>query len=185
MQEFIDSHRIESYCPEVGHHVAHLCGVEGHAHRTLHPCVCNKNPECRQAHAYCREPRRCQMKAAAHLVPAEEHDCHECGFHKECHNAFDCKGRSEDIAHKPAVIAPVGAEFKFEDNAGGHAAGKVDAEEGHPEFGNVFPFHVAGAHVDGFHQCHYQRQPDGERYKQPVVHGCEGELGPRPVDEVE
>ena len=68
------------------------------------------------------------MELLAHLVPAKEHDRNESSLHKEGQNAFDSKRRPEDIAHKPAVIAPVGSELKLQNQSRRHAYGKVDTE---------------------------------------------------------
>ena len=91
------------------------------------------------------------MEAAAHFVPAEEHHGYECRFHEEGQYAFDGQRRSEDVAYKPAVVRPVGAEFKFKDDACGYSAGEIDAEKGHPEFSDSFPAAVACPDVDCFH----------------------------------
>ena len=49
------------------------------------------------------------------------------------------------------VVRPVGAEFKFEDEARGYADGEIDTEQAHPEFRRAFPEGIARAVVDGFH----------------------------------
>ena len=165
MEEFIHRHRVESHGPEVSHDVSHLSRVEGHAHRVLHPCVGNENPQRRKAHAYGGEPGGCQVETAADFVPAEEHHGNESGFHEKRHYAFDGQRCSEDVAYEPAVVAPVCAELEFEDYASGHATSEIDAEKSHPEFGNVAPAGVAGAHVDALHDCHNQRQADCEGYE--------------------
>ena len=67
----------------------------------------------------------------AHLLPTEEHDGDERRFHEEGKDALDGKRRSEDVAHKPAVITPVRTELKLQDDAGRHANGEVDAEKLH------------------------------------------------------
>ena len=98
------------------------------------------------------------MEAFAHLVPTEEHHRNERGFHKECQDAFDSQWRTEDVAHKPAVIAPVRTEFKLQNQSRSHTYGEVDAEELHPELGCMFPKLVTRTVVHRFHDAHNHRQ---------------------------
>ena len=98
------------------------------------------------------------MEAFAHLVPTEEHHRNERGFHKECQDAFDSQRRTEDVAHKPAVIAPVRTEFKLQNQSRSHTYGEVDAEELHPELGCMFPKLVTRTVVHRFHDAHNHRQ---------------------------
>jgi len=88
----------------------------------------------------------------AHLVPAEKHDSHEGCFKEEGQDAFDSQRRPEDIAHKPRIVRPVGAKFKFKYDAGGHPYGEVDAEECHPEFCYLLPHFITGAHIESLHE---------------------------------
>ena len=39
--------------------------------------------------------------ALAEFLPAEEHHSKECGFHKECKDAFNGKRSTEDVTNKP------------------------------------------------------------------------------------
>jgi hypothetical protein len=114
-------------------------------------------------------------------VPAEKHDGKKGGLKKEGEYAFGSQRGAEDIAHHPRIVRPVGAEFKFQDNAGGDADGKVDAEQGHPEFGDPLPFLVAGFDIECFKKGKQEGKPQGERHKDPVIHGRKGKLSPGPV----
>ena len=157
MEELVDSHRRERHVGEGGHHIAHLVGVEGHTHGILHPGVGHEDPVGREADADGGEPCGGEVESLADTLPAEEHHRDEGALEEEGRNTFDGEGRSEDVADKPRVVAPVGAELKFEDDAGGHAAGEVDAEKEHPELGNAFPALIAGLVIDTFHNADNQR----------------------------
>lgn len=92
------------------------------------------------------------------------------------------RGGAEHVAHEPGVVAPVGAEFKFQDDACGNAHGEVDAKEFLPETGYVFPERLVGTVVTCFGDSHDYCQSQGEWHEQPMVDGRECELRPRPVD---
>ena len=182
MEKLVHSHGVERNFKEIVHHIAHLGRVEAHSNRILHPRVGHQNPQSRQRHAGCRKPCGGKVEALAHTVPAEEHYCHKCSLHKECHNALYGKGRTEYVADKPTIVRPVGAEFKFENKAGGHAARKIDAEKRHPKLGDAFPAFTARMHIYALHYGHYERQAYGKRHKEPMVHCCKSELRSRPVN---
>ena len=174
--EFAEGGGGEEDGPEVLHFVAGRVGVECHAHGILHPGVGHEYPKGRDVGAHEHEPSGDEVETTTDFVPAEEHDGHEGGFHEEGEDALDGQGCAEDVADEPGVVAPVGAELEFEDEAGGHADGEVDAEEFHPEFGGVEPVRVAGARPDGFHDGHHEGEAQGEGYEHVVVHGREGKL---------
>ena len=105
------------------------------------------------------------MRSLAHLVPPKVHDGNEGGFHEESHDTLNGQRSAEDIAHKPAVVAPVRAELKLQNDARSHAHGKIDAEELHPELRRLFPELASRAHIQRFHDGHDDAQPQGERHK--------------------
>ena len=109
------------------------------------------------------------MKFLADFIPSEKHDGDKRGFEEKSHDTFDGKRGAENIAHEPGVVRPVGAEFKFEDDAGGNADNEIDSKQGHPEFGDVLPLLFACSHILGFHDGDNEGEPEGERHKQPVV----------------
>ena len=182
MQELVDGDRRKDHGPEIDHLVAHAVGIELHARRVLHPGIGHQNPQRRQRRANGREPSGGQVHAGAHLVPAKEHDGHEGRLHKEGHDAFDGQRGAENVAHEPTVIGPVGAELKFENNAGGNAQGKIHAKKVHPVLGNLFPTLVPGTIIDGLHAGDNEPEAQRQRDKQPMIQGRERKLRPRPVD---
>ena len=105
------------------------------------------------------------MEASAHLIPAEEHHRHEGALHEECQDAFDGKGSAEYVAHKPGVVAPVGSEFKLQDDACGNTHGEVHAKEFLPETGYVLPERLVGAVVACFGNAHDYCQSQGEGHE--------------------
>ncbi len=124
------------------------------------------------------------MKLGTHLLPAKEHHGDERRLHEEGQNALNGKRRTEDVAHKPTVIAPVGAKLKLQDDASGHADGEIHAKDGHPELGGGQPLLAARAQVDGFHDGHNHTQAERERHEEPVIDGRKRKLSARPVNDL-
>ena len=182
VEELHDGNRIEHQSPEIDHLVTHRVGIELHTYGVLHPRVGHENPNGRDTGSDTRHPSGKQVCTFAHLVPSEEHDGEERSLHKEGQDALDGERSTEDVAHKPRVVAPVGTEFEFEDDARGDAHGKIDGEEFHPELGGVLPKLIFLDDIKGLHRCHNDRQPEGERYENPMVPGRQSELRPRPID---
>ena len=183
MEELVDGHRRSGYGPEVHHLVASSIRVELHPHRILHPRIGHQYPPGRDGGAQARQPRGGQVEAAAHLLPAEEHHGNERRLHEESHNTLDGQRCSEDVAHKPAVVAPVGTELKLQNKPCSHAYGEVDTKKFHPESGGPFPEKVARPIIKGLHKAHDHGQPQGQRHKNPMVDGGQCKLCPRPVDQ--
>ena len=69
------------------------------------------------------------MHFLVYLLPSEEHHGKESSFHEESEDAFNGERRAENVANKPRVVTPVGAEFKFKDDSCGDADSKVDGED--------------------------------------------------------
>ena len=182
MEKLVDGKRREGHVNETGHLVAHGVGIERATDGVLHPCVCHKNPPRGDGGTEAREPRGGQMEAARHFLPAEKHHGNEGALHEESHDALDGKWRTEDVADKPGIVAPVGAKLKFEDDARGYAHGEVDAKQALPEDGGVFPKLFSCAIIAGFHNAHDEGKTQRERHEEPVVNGSECKLGTRPVD---
>ena len=157
-------------------------GVELHAYRVLHPRVGDENPDGRNRSTDTREPGGREVCFLAHLVPSEEHDGEERGFHEEGQYALNGQRGTENVAHEPRIVAPVGSEFKFQDDTRSDTYGKVDGEQFHPELGRTFPELVFLNYIKGFHGCHDDRQSQGERNEDPMVTGRKCELRPRPID---
>ena len=122
------------------------------------------------------------MEARRDFLPAEEHHGHEGRLHEEGHYALDCQWRTEDVAHKPGVVRPVGAELEFEDDARGHTHGEVHAEKLLPEFGSSLPEFIFCTVVLGLDDTHDDGQAEGQGHEEPVIDCREGELRSRPVD---
>ncbi len=77
----------------------------------------------------------------AYPVPTEKHDGDKGGFQKKSNDAFNGKGCTKDVAHKPAVIRPVCAELKLQNNSRGNTNGEVNTENLLPE--RVVCFHFS------------------------------------------
>ena len=121
------------------------------------------------------------MEFLANLIPAKKHNGYKRAFEEKSHDAFNSQRGTENIANKPGIVGPIGAEFKFEDNPGSHTNGEIDTKNRHPKFGDAFPFRISGTNIQGFHKCYNEGKPKGKRHKKPMVHGCERKLCPRPV----
>ena len=179
--ELVDGKGRECHIQKRYHLVAHGVGVELATHGILHPSIGYQNPPSRNGGPQTGEPGGGEVEAARHLVPSKIHHGHKGRFHEECHYALYGKWRTEDVAHKPRVVAPVGAKLKFKNNAGGNAHGKVHTKEFLPEAGSGFPKLSARAVVAGFGYAHNNGKPQGEWNKKPVIDGGEGKLSSRPV----
>ena len=174
--------RRENHLGKRIHDIAHLCRVKFHTHWILHPCVCNKNPQCGKRCPYCRKPGSSQVEPGADLVPAKKHNGNKCGFHKKGNNTLNGKRSTEYIAHKPGIVTPVCTKFKLKNNTCCHAHGKVYTEQQHPELGYFKPFCTFCPHIYCFHNGNNNGYTQSKRHKQPVIHGSQGKLCPRPVD---
>ena len=183
VRELVDCKGLESNGEEVHHFVAHGVGIEVHARRVLHPAVGNQDPPSRECGSKTSEPSGGEVEAFADFAPTEEHQRDESGLHEESEDAFDGERCSKDVTHKPRVVAPVGAKFKFEDNTCGNTNGEVDAEEFLPELSSCFPELITGAVINSFHNRHHECKSEGEGNKQPVIACREGKLGARPVED--
>ena len=183
MEELVHCHRREGDCPEVEHLVAHRVGVERHARRILHPSVGDQDPECGEGGTDDGQPSGGQVEAFAHLLPTEEHDGDEGRFHEEGHDALDGQGRSEDVAYEPTVVRPVGAKLELQDQAGSDTDREVHAEKFHPELGGLLPGLVARPVIDCFHNGLDHAQAQCQWHEEPMIHGRESELRPRPINE--
>ena len=123
------------------------------------------------------------MGAFAHLLPAEEHHGKECSLHKERQDALYGKRSSENITHKPRIVAEVCAELKLQNDTCGNAHSEIDSKELHPEFCSLLPELIALDNIDGLHNCHYHRQTQGEWDKKPVIASSHRKLQSRPIDQ--
>ena len=112
-------------------------------------------------------------------VPAEEEQADEGGFEEERHQPLDGQRRAEDVADVVAVVGPVGTELEFHGQSGGDAQRKVDAEQLAPELGHVLVDLLAGHDIDRLHDGQQERQPQGQRHEEKVVHSRHGELQTR------
>jgi len=101
----------------------------------------------------------------ADLVPAEEKDGEETRLEEEGEDAFGGKGAPKDIADEAGVGCPVGAEFEFEDDAGGDTESEDETEYLGPEAGHVVEAWVTRLEPEAFHDDQDEAQTDGERRK--------------------
>ena len=135
METLFNSYWVEHQCPEVYHFMMYSVRIEFHAYWMLHPGVGNENPYGRNGRTNTRHPSSQQVCFLTHLVPAEKHHGKEGRFHEKCQNTLDSQWGTEDVAYKPRVVTPIGAEFEFEDDARSNTYGKIDSEEFHPKLG--------------------------------------------------
>ena len=180
--ELVDGERRQRHVKKRGHLVAHRVRIELAAHWILHPAVSHQYPPRAERRTDARKPGGSQVEAAAHLLPAEEHDSDKSALHKEGHNALYRQRSTEDVADKPGIVAPVGAELKLKHDARSHANGKVYTEQTLPEFCRHKPVNALRTVINGFHNAHDQGKSQGQRHKQPMVDGCHGKLHTSPVN---
>ena len=179
MHEFNDSRRLECHGKEIHHLISDGIRIELHAYRMLHPRVGNKNPPSRYHSADSRKPSSHKVCAFTHFLPSEEHDSDKGSLHKESEDAFYSKRSTKNVAYKPRIIREIRAKLKFQNYAGSHTYGKIDAEEFLPKAGYASPRFIATHHIDGFHDGHHYTQSEGEGYKQPMIAGCKRKLNTR------
>ena len=182
VQELHHSYRIKYQCPEVDHFVTNRVGIELHAYRMLHPGIGHQDPHRRNAGTDTCHPSCQQVGTLAHLVPPKEHDCEEGRLHEKGQNPLDGKRRTENVAHKPRIIAPVGSELEFQNDTSGDTYRKINGEELHPELGRTLPELVFLDDIEGFHGSHNHRQPQRKRDENPMVTSGKSKLRSRPVD---
>ena len=118
------------------------------------------------------------MLYLAQPLPAEEHHADQRCLEEEGHQALNSQRRTENIADIMGVIGPVHSELEFHGNPGRDTDREVDAEQQTPEFGHVAPDRTIGHHIDRLHHGDDDRQAEGNRHKQEVIHGRQRELQP-------
>ena len=104
-----------------------------------------------------------EVHLRADPVPTEEQQRQKTGLQEEGEDAFGGERAAEHIADKPRVGSPVGAELELHHDAGGHADGKHEAENPHPEAGHRVVQRTPGCQVGTLHDNEDQTQADGER----------------------
>ncbi len=111
--------------------------------------------------------------------PAEDPQAEERRLEEEREQALDRQRRTEDVAHEPAVAAPVHAELELLDDPGHHAQGEVDQEQLPEEAGQAQVRRIARPVPRGLEAGHREREADGQRHEQEVVDGGDPELPAR------
>jgi hypothetical protein len=124
------------------------------------------------------EPDRGQVQPGRELVPAEDPQPDEHRFHEEREQAFHRERRAEYVADKPGVGGPVHSELELLHNSRDNAHSEVDQEElteelRHPQVGGVLLDEPCCLHTRD-----QNRETDGQRNEQEVVHGGNAELPP-------
>ncbi|MNJ59588.1 hypothetical protein D3C77_552810 [compost metagenome] len=176
MDELDLRHRVEQQRAEVHQFHAHGLEIEFRADRVLHPAVGDQNPQRREVRAQRHQPGHGEVLHLGEPIPAEEEQANEGRFEEERHQPFDGQRRAEDVTDVMAVVGPVGAELKLHGQPGGDAQGEVDAEQLAPELDHVLIDLLAGHDIDRFHDGQQERQPQGQRHEEKVIHRRHGEL---------
>ncbi len=117
---------------------------------------------------------RCERRSQPKIHRPEER-----GLEEEGEQALDGQRGAEDVAHEPAVAAPVHPELELLDDAGHHADGEVDQEQLPEEPGEPQVLLLAGPVPGGLEPGDREREADGQRDEQEVVDGGDPELPPR------
>ena len=108
--------------------------------------------------------------------PAEDPDRQKGGFQEKGQGGLDGQQRAEDVPHILGVAGPVGAELKFQGDAGHHPHGEVDNKDLSPEFGHPPVVLVAGSDVDRLHNGDEDGKPQGQRHEEKMEKRGAGEL---------
>ncbi|MCY1215598.1 hypothetical protein D9M72_274480 [compost metagenome] len=160
--------------PGVGHDRAAVDHF--HADGMLHPAV-GHDDEIRGEHgSHDGNPEAGQVDSPLELLPAEDPQPQEGGFHEEGQQCLERQRRPEHVTDEAAVLAPRHPELELLHDAGGDAHDEVDQEELPPELGHAQVLRLAGAVPDRLDDCHHEAQPDGQRDHHEVVNGGDSEL---------
>ena len=176
MKKLINCKRREGHVGERGHLIAHRIGIERTSYRILHPGVGHKDPPGRDRGTQTRQPRRREVEARTHLLPAKEHHGNEGRLHEKGHNTLDGQRRAKDIAYEPGIIRPVGSELKLENDTRCYTHGKIDTEQTLPETRHVLPEHLARTVITSLGNAHDHGEAKCQRNKKPVVDRRQGKL---------
>lgn len=178
VHDAVDGGGIEYHGPEVGDFCAcvEACAYDVVACWCLLPGVGDDDPDGGEHGAQCDHDGGEEVDFGADAVPTEEEDAEESGFECEGEYAFCCQCAAEYVANVFGVGGPVGAEFKFHDDAGGYADAEDEGEDSGVEPGHVFVELVAGFEVHAFHEYHDEAESYAERRIDVVESDGKGKL---------
>ena len=160
--------------PRVGHDGPSVDHFD--ADGVLHPAVRHDDEVGGEDGTDHGDPEAGEVDAALELLPAEDPEAQEGGFHEERQQGLHGQRRPEDVPDKAAVFAPGHAELEFLHDPGGHAHDEVDQEELAPELGHPEVLGFAGAVPERLDQGHDQAKADRQRHHHEVVDGGDTEL---------
>ena len=142
----------------------------------LHPGVGDDDPDGAEMRAEADHAGREEMHFAAYPVPAEQQHGEKTGFEEKRKDAFRRQRAAEHVADKPRIGRPVRAEFKFHDDARGHADGEREREDLGPEPRHLVIKRVFGLEPQPFHDDEQDAQPDAQRRVNVVKRNRRSEL---------
>src|ERR1700743_1032683 len=116
------------------------------------------------------------MDRRSNPVPAEDQDAPKARFQGEGEDAFGGKCASEDVADVFRIYGPVSPEFKFHNNAGGHAEPEDEGEDADPEPDGHFETPVFRFDVQPFEDDEDKAHADAQRRVDVMEANGEGEL---------
>src|SRR5574344_376379 len=126
------------------------------------------------------------MKFFANLIPAEIHYGKKGTLHEECENTLNSKRGAKNIPYKPRIVAPIGAELKFEDNTGCNSDSKINGKNCTPETGHASPEESFSRELRTImfcktiilclHESNDEPQTKCKRHKNPVKHSSQRKL---------
>ena len=162
---------VEQHCAKVGHFHPHRIGVEGRAHRILHPAIGDENPQRGEIGPNRDHEGHRQMPQFRQTIPAKEHQSDEGCFKEEGHQSFDRERRAENVADIMREIRPVSAEFELHGQSGSDAENEVDPEDLSPEPRDFAPDRAARHHIDRFHDDEHEAHAERQRHEQKMIQG--------------
>src|SRR5215831_348433 len=148
----------------------------GVSDRVLHPGICSQDEVAGQPRPDEKHHRSEPLHAAAESALTIKQDSQERGFQKESEYPFHGQRLADDPAGKIGKLCPVGAELKFQRNAGDHAEGEAQRKDCRPEPSRPMVMLVAGPERAGHQVKQQQRQPHRQLWKEIMKSGGECKL---------
>lgn len=149
---------------------------DGVGDRMLHPGIGGEDEIARKPRAEKQHQGRTPLDAEPEPLLAEQQNSEERGFEDEGKQAFHRQRLADHSAGEVRESGPVGAELKFQWNAGDDAEGKAHRKDLRPESGDLQILLIAGPQ----RPAPQVEQQEGEAHRQlrkeVVECGGEGEL---------
>ncbi len=103
------------------------------------------------------------MHLTAHFVPAKKQYGQKAGLQEKCEDTLRRQRAAKDVADIARVAGPIGAKFKFHDEAGGDAEGERERKDVRPELRHLVIDVVFGPEPCRLHDDEHDADADAQR----------------------